>query len=164
MGLSRGAGTFSHRAVCRWVKVGLYARQAVNDVIPITETGTAFGPRLVMVGALFVAVAALWVWWTYLGRERLIQDMPTSAVKGVALGMNELVGIVTSPEPAISPQAGLACVWWKNEIFTETGDGWPKTAERHGGPRSFELVDDSGSISVRPQHGEVYGEKVHEGS
>ena len=39
-------------------------------------------PGVVLVALIMVSLVASWVWWVFLGRKRLIQDLPTSATKG----------------------------------------------------------------------------------
>ena len=121
-------------------------------------------PGIVFVALTVVSLVASWVWWVFLGRKRLIQDLPTSATKGVALGLNELVGTAGSPLSEASPQASVDCVWWKNEFYVEDGDnGWRKTNERQGGPLAFELTDESGTVLVRPRKAQVSAPKSYDG-
>ncbi|MEM7288387.1 MAG: LemA family protein, partial [Actinomycetota bacterium] len=111
-----------------------------------------------------VALVGVWVWWTFLGRKRLIEDLPTSATTGVALGLNELVGRVGSPLAEASPQSGTPCVWWQNVFYVSDGEGgWKRTGDKQGGPVQFELVDAEGAIGVRPRKAEVSAPEVYDG-
>ena len=111
-----------------------------------------------------VALIGVWVWWTFLSRKRLIEDLPTSATTGVALGLNELVGRVESAQAAPSPQSGTPCVWWQNTFYVSDGEGgWKKTGDKQGGPLDFDLVDDEGSIPVRPRKAEVSAPEIYDG-
>jgi hypothetical protein len=129
-----------------------------NSIAPdfIARAGVAVG--------LVVALVGIGVWLVFLGRKRLIQDLPTSSTRGVALGLNELMGRAESEESVPSPQSGVECVWWKNEFYVENDDnGWKKTGEKVGGPIAFRLVDDDGDIEVRPRRAEVQGRETYDG-
>lgn len=111
-----------------------------------------------------VALIGLWVWATFLGRKRLIEDLPTSATTGVALGLNELVGRVETPLLESAPQSGTPCVWWENVFYVSDGEGgWKKTGDKQGGPIQFDLVDAEGRIPVRPRKAEVTAPEVYDG-
>ncbi len=121
-------------------------------------------PKLIALALTLLAMGGLGVWWMFLGRKRLIQDTPTSAAKGVALGLNELIGTVDSSQTQVSPQGAVSCVWWKNEFYKKDREGnWTKKKERQGGPLSFLLEDESGTIAVRQRKAEVTAPKVYEG-
>lgn len=121
-------------------------------------------PKVALVILVLVALVALWFWWLFLKRKRLIQDVPTSAAKGVALGLNELIGTVVADQTEQSPQAGLDCVWWRNTFYEKDSDkGWEKKGEKVGGPISFLLHDDSGAIRVHPRRAEVVAPEVYDG-
>lgn len=129
------------------------------------ETPDAMQPKLAFVGLLLLAALGVWIWWVFLSRKRLIEDIPTTASKAVALGLNELTGTAQCNDPATSPQAGIECVWWKNTFYRKDSDGgWEKHKERVGGPIAFALRDGAGSIPVRPRKAEVVAPKVYEGA
>lgn len=138
---------------------------------PILEVGETLtrddliGVRIAMVIAAFAAVAGLGIWWVFLGRKRVIQDLPTSTAKGVSLGLNEVIGTVECSDPHVSPQAGVECAWWRNTFYVQENDdkGWRKTGEKVGGPVWFDLVDETGRVLVRPRKAEVHGVEAYEG-
>ena len=41
----------------------------------------------------------VWVWQKYLKRKRLIENVPTSKVKGIFMGLNEVKGQVNCDRP-----------------------------------------------------------------
>ncbi len=142
--------------------MAVYARQTV-DLVEIGDTDQLIA-RVVILGSVIVWAGALWLWWAFLRRKRLIQDLPTSPTRAVALGCLLYIGVARSAQSEPSPQTGHECVWWKNTFYVEDGDnGWRKTGERQGGPIAFDLTDDTGSIPVRPRHAEVAGTKVMDG-
>lgn len=120
---------------------------------------------LIALGALLVlTVALLALWWWARSRGRLIEDLPTTSVAGVVLGLNEVVGRVSCPQPAVAPISGLQCVWWERQYFTEDSDGKTKAGKKKtGGVAMFELTDESGSVQVLLPRAEVHGEEVYNG-
>lgn len=130
-----------------------------EPVVPAPESVTS----ILLAAGVVVALVGIAVWLVFLGRKRLIQDLPTSSTRSVALGLNELAGRVECEDSVPSPQAAVECVWWKNEFFVDNGDNWKKTGEQVGGPVGFHLVDDEGSIEVRPRRAEVHGRETHDG-
>jgi hypothetical protein len=122
-------------------------------------------PLAVTVGLAFVAVVALGVWYRFVERKRLIQDLPTSKVRGVSLGLNELVGTAVSDRAEVSPHGAHECVWWKATYYTQSGDrdSWKKTDERTGGPVFFEVEDETGRMVVWPRHAELRGKQTYDG-
>lgn len=80
-------------------------------------------PALLAAGA-FVAS------FVFLHRKRLIEDMPTSALRSAAQGYVEVEGIARLMEgpPIISPLSGTRCVWWRYKV--------EKKQRQHGGGRS----------------------------
>lgn len=122
-------------------------------------------PLAVTIGLVFVAVVALGVWYRFVERKRLIQDLPTSKVRGVSLGLNEVVGRAVSERPEESPHASYECVWWKATYYTSSGEKgeWKKVDERTGGPVFFEVEDETGRIVVWPRHAELRGTQTYEG-
>src|SRR4051812_25609117 len=90
-------------------------------------------------------------------RRRLLTDVPTSKVRGVFIGLNEVKGTAESATPFPSQFTGTACVWCTHLIEEEhtrtvsstDGQGHPttrtehywKTRDKGGSAGPFELVD-----------------------
>lgn len=127
-----------------------------------------------------MALLPLWFWARALRLRRLIQDLPTSKARGVFIGLVELKGTAEIEEPLTSYLAEAACVqfhWsvseeWRRVVTytvtdkdgnsrteTRVESGWTTVAS--GGLASpFHLVDETGSILVRPEGATIEGRAV----
>lgn len=132
------------------------------------------------IGGSLLALLALWFWARALRLRRLIQDLPTSKTRGVFIGLVELKGTAEIEEPLSSYLSEIACVqfgwsvseeWRRIVTYTVTDkDGNSRTETRvesgwttvaSGGDASaFYLVDDTGSILVRPAGATIEGRSV----
>lgn len=94
-----------------------------------------------------------------LRRKRLLQDTPTSTIRGVAMGMAELSGKAVERTPVISPLTTTPCVWWRFTIEQEqTGaKGERKWVKVNEGCSIdlFYLDDGTGRILVDPMGAEM---------
>ncbi len=134
-------------------------------------------------GAVFVvpvlaaaALGLLWYGLRALKRKRLIENIPTSKVEGVCLGLTELKGKAERTEPLTSYLAECACVyyrfsveehWRRTETYTDsegktrtrTRSGW--TSVRSGEQRVvFRLEDETGSIRIVPERAQIDADRV----
>lgn len=110
-----------------------------------------------------------------LKKKRLIDDTPTSKVKGVFIGLVELKGKVKTTRPLTSYLTERPCVYYrwsieehwtkrttetytdshgKTRTRTKTESGW-KTVASGGDEIPFELCDDTGCILIRPEKARV---------
>lgn len=110
-----------------------------------------------------------------LKKKRLIDDTPTSKVKGVFIGLVELKGKVRTTQPLTSYLTEKPCVYYrwsieehwtkrttetytdshgKTRTRTKTESGW-KTVDSGGEEIPFELCDDTGCILIRPEKAKV---------
>lgn len=130
---------------------------------------------LVALALALIALVLVWPWYKSIRRKRLIQDVPTSKVKGVALGLTEVKGIARRPNPITSYLAHAPTVWFsysieerwrrretewytdsngKRRSRTVTKTGW--TTVKHGGLTGpFDLQDDTGAILVNPDGAKI---------
>ena len=120
-----------------------------------------------------LVVALLCLWWSLRQRRRhrLLNDLPTSKIHGVFIGLVELKGTVECPAPLTSYLAGAACIHyaWKveehyrrtrTETYTDskgntktrtvTDTGW-ETVASDDDLENFLLRDDTGFLLVRPE-------------
>jgi hypothetical protein len=103
--------------------------------------------------------------------KRTVEDVPTSKVKGVFIGLNEVKGEVKSDEPLTTYLTESPTVWYKwsvkehwrrTETYTDskgrtqtrTVSGW-RTVASGGTHQSFFLVDDTGELLIDPQGAKV---------
>jgi hypothetical protein len=108
------------------------------------------------------AVAAAVTWLAASSRKRLMEDVPTSAVAGVALGLNELVGVVRHPEPLVSPIGRTSCVWWQLERLRKDNGSWKRVEVQRGALPGFWVEDPTGSLPCRLDGARVRARIVHE--
>ncbi|MEC9097131.1 MAG: LemA family protein, partial [Planctomycetota bacterium] len=111
-------------------------------------------------------------------RKRLIEDTPTSKVKGIFIGLNELKGTVDLVAVMAAYLSEKLCCYYSYSIEehytrtrtvrdkdgntrTETYSGWESVAS--GSNRiEFDLVDETGAVRVIPQDAEMEGNVVFE--
>ena len=126
--------------------------------------------------ALGLLIAAL----LYRRKKHLIDDLPTSKVQGVFIGLVELKGTAETENPLTSELAAERCVyytyrveehWRRTETETyrdkdgktktrkKTRSGW-KTVRQHTEEQPFYLRDDTGVIRVLPEGAKVEGDTV----
>ena len=144
----------------------LLLADAVND----------FGMWALAIVMLLLGLGMLAAGYFCLKRKRLMQNVPTSKVKGVFIGLNELKGTSRSSAPLISFLTDERCVWYSYEVEeewetiehttdedgnskTETRSGW-KTLDRGDERLVFEVEDETGRIQVIPEHAEFIGDRV----
>jgi hypothetical protein len=106
-----------------------------------------------------------------LRRKRLLENVPTSKVKGVFLGLNEVKGRARADVPLTSYLAHARCVYYvydisehwsrtttykdsKGNTQTRRESGW-KTVASGGESLAFDIEDDTGRLRVVPEGAEV---------
>jgi hypothetical protein len=118
-----------------------------------------------------VALALLFWGLRSLRRKRLIENVPTSKVKAVFMGLNEVKGRARSDAPLTSYLAHAACVYYeykvqehwsrtvtytdsKGKTQTRHESGWTTVASEVAAP-PFDLEDDTGRLRVVPAGAEI---------
>jgi hypothetical protein len=125
-------------------------------------------------GSLF-ALLLTWLSLHLRRRERLLNDLPTSKVSGVFIGLTELKGSAECARPLQSPLAEQEVVHFsftveerwtrivvetytdkdgKTQTRTRTETGW-STVESGGECTPFFLRDDTGALLIRPEGAKV---------
>ena len=115
---------------------------------------------------------ALLLWWRSVTLfKRTVEDVPTSKVKGVFMGLNEVKGEVKSYDPLQTYLTESAAVWYswsiqehwrRTETYTDskgrrrtrTLSGW-RTVDSGGSFQSFFLRDDTGELLIDPKGADV---------
>ncbi len=112
---------------------------------------------------LLISFALLFWWRSVVLFKRTVEDVPTSKVKGVFYGLNEVKGAVKSDAPLQTYLTERPSVWhewsisehWKKTKSyrdkdgnrkTRTKSGWRKV-DSGGGIQAFFLLDDRGNSS-----------------
>lgn len=123
------------------------------------------------VGGLLLVLAS----FRALRRRRLVDDVPTSKVQGVFIGLVEVKGTAETERVLTSPLAGLACVhyaWSVEEHWSRTrtetvrdSKGRTRTRTRHesgwrrvgggGDGPEFYLRDETGALRICPGGAEI---------
>jgi hypothetical protein len=120
---------------------------------------------------VFISLAFLFWWRAVILFKRTVEDVPTSKVKGVFYGLNEVKGSVKSDAPLQTYLTERPSVWYewsisehwkKTESYrdkdgnrkTRTKSGW-RTVDSGGSYQSFFLKDDTGELLIEPEGAKV---------
>jgi len=94
-----------------------------------------------------------------LRRKRLIENIPTSTVRGLALGLVELIGKTKKKINLTSPLEGVECVFYRYKIerYKKSGrsGSWVTVAKGDSTDSAFYLDDATGSVLVVPKGAEL---------
>lgn len=94
-----------------------------------------------------------------LRRERLIENIPTSTVRGLAMGLVELIGQAEEARLFKAPLTDAECVYYRYTVERYQSSGrsshWVTVAKGDSGCSPFWLKDATGKIMVFPQGAEV---------
>lgn len=110
----------------------------------------------ILAALLFFAFRALRKSWT-------IADVPTSKVKGVFVGLNEVTGVAETPSMLAGYFTKTPCVWFKWQVdelqLRVRSSTWVRI-DGGGGNQPFILRDDSGAMWVNPVGADLDGEQT----
>ncbi|MBT5123483.1 MAG: hypothetical protein HOM32_02650, partial [Planctomycetaceae bacterium] len=91
--------------------------ELLQNVFPLADEGGEFAAMVLAVGVPAVLfIVCLVYYWKSTKRKRLIEDTPTSKVKGVFIGLNEVKGSVELRYPLQSYLNESPCCWYKYSI------------------------------------------------
>ncbi|MCX5707905.1 MAG: GIDE domain-containing protein [Candidatus Omnitrophica bacterium] len=97
--------------------------------------------------------------FTKFRRHRLIANTPTSTVRGMAMGLVELMGKVRKPDSLISPIAKTQCALYKYTVERYESHGksssWVNVAGGNSYSEPFFLDDGTSVVPVYPQGAEI---------
>jgi hypothetical protein len=118
-----------------------------------------------------VAVVLLWQSFTDRRLYRLIVDTPTSRARGVFIGFNEVVGRATADRPLVTRFSRKPCVFHdyteRQQIRVKTSENRTRTKWMMAGSDRravvFDVVDDSGSVTVNPMGAEIVADRLVRG-
>jgi len=123
-----------------------------------------------------ISLLLAWGWWRKMRFKRTVENVPTSKVKGVFIGMNEVKGEAEIAAPITTYLAETDAVWfaysieehWQRTVTetdsegktkTRTESGW-STVDSGGDFAPFDLRDETGAILVDAGGAEVDGYEV----
>lgn len=117
---------------------------------------------LVEVSVGFVAgLFLMWRGFHWFKRKRLIEDIPTSKIRGIAMGLVEIKGKALPAVKQIrkSPLSGKKCVYYKYIVEKLVGSGksrrWVNVSSGRS-PEPFYLEDETGKVMVEPKYAELH--------
>jgi len=117
--------------------------------------------RLLFCGIIGFCVG-IWLFFTgfkKLRRKRRVENVPTSTVRGMALGLVELIGKGTIPKPYLSPLSKKKCVYFSYlvERYVRRGKHsyWETIVKGSSSSSPFWLKDGTGTVLVLPQNAEM---------
>ena len=112
--------------------------------------------------AIFCILGIAGFFWgfTRLRRKRLIENIPTSTIRGAAMGLVELTGKARSDYPLKSPFEQVSCVLYKYKIEKHVSTGknsrWITIAKGNSQNAPFYLEDDTGKVMILPRGAELF--------
>src|SRR5437867_10327719 len=93
-----------------------------------------------------------------LRRKRLLESVPTSRIRSVAMGFAELAGRAKIRTSLVAPFSGIPCVFYRflveEERQSQRGRRWT-TVEQGSTSEPFYLEDDTGTLLVDPSGAET---------
>ena len=114
------------------------------------------GLGVVLVG---FGISAFFFGFTRLRRKRRIENIPTSTVRGLAMGLVELIGQARTNKALKSPFTNTDCVYYKYNISEYRSSGksgrWVTIASGNSQACPFILDDGTGKINIYPKGAEM---------
>ena len=106
--------------------------------------------------AALATAAAFWFAFRWLGRARVIEDMPTSRIRSAPQGYVELDGTarMMDGEPIVAPLSSRPCCWFRYKVERRGDKGWYRV-EGGSSDGLFLLEDGTGRCIVDPEGAEV---------
>jgi hypothetical protein len=132
---------------------------AALQVLGPSGPGRAWRHLLFDAAAALGGAALIALGFVLLRRKRLIENVPSSRVRSVAMGYAELMGAVKTKAPLAAPFSGIPCVYYRYLVEQEktrrrVGRSW-ETIDRGESADPFYLQDPTGTIRVDPAGAET---------
>jgi hypothetical protein len=141
-----------------WIFAIIRALQTHNRARSETLIATRLGIVLLAVLGLMVGIEMFFRGFGVLRRKRLIENTPTSTVRGAAIGQVEVCGKIVGPYTLISPLSLLDCYFYKALAWQSEGSGerreW-KNAGQEALCAPFFVEDATGRMLVDPRGAEI---------
>lgn len=123
-----------------------------------TVIATRLGIVLLAVLGLMAGLAMFFHGFGALRRKRLIENTPTSTVRGAAMGQVEVCGKIVGPYTLISPLSVLECYFYKAVAWQSQGSGERREWKKAGQEvlcAPFFVEDATGRMLVDPRGAEI---------
>lgn len=110
------------------------------------------GMRNGLLPALF-AGGAFWGSFYYLRLKRQLENLPTSKIRSVALGLVEVHGRARRKYAVVSPMTQQPCVFYRLRKLRRNHENqsWDEVSTSDCGPVPFAIEDDTGRLTVDPR-------------
>jgi len=111
--------------------------------------------------AVFCGIGVFGFFWGFsrLKKKRLIENIPTSTVRSLAMGMTELIGTARPKRLLKSPLTQTDCIYFKYKIEEYRSSGrsgrWVTISKGDSSKVPFILEDDTGSVVIYPNNAEI---------
>ena len=152
---------------------GPFRKLLIGAAIAIGATRMVFpflaysrGERLVFdAGGMLLGAGLVVFGFVVLRRKRLLENVPTSRIRSVAMGFAELLGRAKIRTPLSAPYSGIPCVYFKYKVEEERrnsrgGRDWT-TVEKGASSEPFYLQDETGALLVDPDGAEAELERSY---
>ncbi len=132
------------------VAAAMYFIRSASSPDPLSALRS---PVLWGIAGVGVGIFLFFRGFPFLKRKRLIQNTPTSTIRGAALGAVEVSGTVVGPYTLISPLSEADCFYY-HAVARSTGEEEKKVAEEVLYAPFF-LDDGTGRLMVDPRGAEM---------
>ena len=149
---------FRSHNVIRTVLMALCCLVALSLLGPFGARG-AWRHGLYDAAAAIGGAAFIVLGFALLRRKRLIENLPTSRIRSVAMGFAELAGRAKAKTALAAPFSAITCVYFRYLVEQEKtrsrgGRTW-ETIDRGESGEPFHLQDPTGTILVDPAGAEI---------
>jgi hypothetical protein len=123
-------------------------------------------PFLYSIGGFFAGIVVFILGLVWFRQKRLIENIPTSKIRSLAMGLSEIYGkVVPGRQLLKGPFSGEDCIYYKYEIkeLRKTKDTSYWATVRSGSERvQFYLKDDTATVLVDPKGAKIDISKDYE--
>jgi hypothetical protein len=144
----------------------LFASTLNSDTTSFEKADTRLRGKwkyLQLVGVLLLSFGVTFWGFFQIKIKRMIENLPTTKISGLTMGLNELkgkcVGLLPDYPPLEGPLSTMPCIYYHYTVKERRGSGknarWVKIEDEcHSTP--FLLQDRTGSVTVAPEGAKIY--------
>ncbi|MEJ2199668.1 MAG: hypothetical protein P8X63_01430 [Desulfuromonadaceae bacterium] len=106
-----------------------------------------------------------WIGFHHLRLKRHMENLPTSRIRSVAMGMVEVKGHARRKYALVSPMTHQSCVYYRLRKHRRDSEGhtWKEYSSVDCGPIPFDLEDDTGRLTIDPDAASIRTGHRHQG-